>query len=185
MDGAMPLLTHPRRLLAVWMVLLLAAAPSWSAAAQEARGSAIEIERAWTRATGPTAQTAVAYVAVRNRGAAPDRLVSASSPEARAVEMHETTMEGGVMRMRPVEGGIVVPPGGLVRLEPDGGGVHLMLVGPTRAFARGERVPLTLTFERAGGVQVEMTVEAAGARRPAAEGGHGHGEHTPGSRPRG
>jgi periplasmic copper chaperone A len=156
--------TRPSRRPLVSAALLLTAAPFWPTASQEAR--------AGTRATGPTAQTAVAYVAVGNGGTAPDRLVSASSPEARAVEMHETTMESGV----------AVPPGGVVRLEPDGG-VHLMLVGPTRAFARGERVPLTLTFERAGDVRVEMTVEAAGARRPAA--GGGHGDHAPGGRPEG
>jgi copper(I)-binding protein len=103
--------------------LLLALAPTLPAVAQEPRDG-IEVERAWTRATGPTARTAVAYVALRNRGTAPDRLVSASSPEARAVEMHETTMEGGVMRMRPIEGGVAVPPRVVVRLEPDGGGVH-------------------------------------------------------------
>ncbi|WP_431269255.1 copper chaperone PCu(A)C [Dankookia sp. P2] len=173
-----------RRLLLAVAALLPILAPLRPSAAQQPSGSVIEVERAWTRATGPTAQTAIAYVALRNRGAAPDRLLSASSPDARAVEMHETTMEGGVMRMRPVEGGVAVPPGGIVRLEPDGGGVHLMLVGPTHPFARGERVPLTLTFERAGDVRVEMTVEAAGARRPAAAGG-GHGDHAPGGRPEG
>ncbi|MCO6416133.1 copper chaperone PCu(A)C [Siccirubricoccus sp. KC 17139] len=175
-----------RRIATVALLVALASAPPLPAASQPPGGSTIEVERAWTRSTGPTAQTAVAYVAIRNRGTAPDRLVSASSPEARVVEMHETTMEGGVMRMRPVQGGVAVPPGGVVRLEPDGGGVHLMLVGPRHAFGRGERVPLTLTFERAGNVSVEMTVEAAGARRPAAEhGGHGHGDHTRDARPGG
>jgi copper(I)-binding protein len=125
-------------------------------------------------------------VAIQNRGAAPDRLLSASSPDARAVELHETPMDGGVMRMRPVQGGVAVPPGGIARLEPDGGGVHLMLVGPKHAFGRGERVPLTLTVARAGDGRVEMTVEAAGARRPAAEdSGHGHGDHAPSIRPGG
>jgi periplasmic copper chaperone A len=60
-----------------------------------------------------------------------------------------------------------------------------MLIGPRHAFGLGERVPLVLTFEHAREVQVEMTVEAAGARRPAAESGHGHGDHAPGARPGG
>ncbi|NOG73633.1 copper chaperone PCu(A)C [Roseicella sp. DB1501] len=173
-----------RRLLLATAVLLPILAVLRPAAAQQPSGPAIEVERAWTRATGPSAQTAVAYLAIRNRGTAPDRLVSAASPDARVVEMHETTMEGGVMRMRPVQDGVAIPPGGVVRLEPDGGGVHLMLVGPRHAFARGDRVSLTLTFERAGDLRVEMAVEAAGARRPAAGGG-GHGEHMPGGRPGG
>lgn len=88
------------------------------------------------------------------------------------------------MRMRPVEGGVAIPPGAVVRLEPDGGGTHLMLVGLTHPFARGERVPPMLTFARAGDVRVEMTAEAAGARRPAVAGG-GHGDHAPGDRPGG
>ena len=174
-----------RRGLLAPATLLLALASIWPAASQEKRGE-IEIERAWTRATGPTAQTAAAYVAIRNRGRVPDRLISAASPEVRAVELHDTTMDEGIMRMRPVQGGVVIPPGGNLRIEPDGGGKHLMLVGPKHAFGRGERVPLILTFERAGDVRVEMTVEAAGARRPAAEGGgHGHGDHAPGTRPGG
>jgi periplasmic copper chaperone A len=168
-----------RRLPATAALLLAAALVQFRpAAAQEARAGAIEVERAWTRATGQTAQTAVAYLAIRNRGAAPDRLVSASSPEARGVELHDTTMEDGIMRMRPVQGGVTIPPGGSLRIEPDGGGTHLMLVGPRRAFARGERVPVVLTFERAGDVRVEMMVEAAGARRPATQ-DHHHGSHTP------
>jgi periplasmic copper chaperone A len=94
------------------------------------------------------------YLAIRNRGAAPDRLLSASSPEARVVGMHETSMEGG--------------------------GAHLMLAGPKRAFGWGEHVPLMPTFEHAGEVRVEMTVEAAEARCPAT--GSGHGDHTPPAR---
>lgn len=176
---------NPRFLPMNAVLVALATATLFSpAVAQEGRDGPIEVERAWTRATGPTARTAVAYVAIRNHGAAPDRMLSAASTKAHAVELHETTMEGGVMRMRPVESDVTVPPGGIVRLEPDGGGVHLMLVGPTHSFDRGERVPLTLTFERAGDVRVEMTVEAAGARRPTAAGG-GHGDHAPGGRPGG
>lgn len=159
------------------LLLILSSTPSLLVTAQQPPGTLVEVERAWTRATGASAQTAVAYMAIRNRGTLPDRLVSAFSAEARAVELHETAMEHGVMRMRPIQGGVTLPPGELVRLEPDGGGMHLMLVGPTRAFARGERVPLTLRFERAGDVGVEMSVEAAGARRPAADGGHGYGTH--------
>ncbi|MGG5810536.1 copper chaperone PCu(A)C [Falsiroseomonas sp. CW058] len=125
----------------------------------------VAVSAAWTRAVGATAPTAAGYMTLRNRGAAPDRLVAAETPAARSVEIHEQRMEEGVMRMRPLPDGVPLPPGETVTLGP--GGTHLMLVGPTRALARGERVPLTLRFERAGEVRVELSVEAAGARRPA------------------
>jgi copper(I)-binding protein len=107
---------------------------------------------------------------LRNRGTSPDRLVGAETLAARAVEIHEQRMEDGVMRMRPLPGGVALPPGEAVTLGP--GGLHLMLIGPTRAFARGQRVPLTLRFERAGEVAVELAVEAAGARAPSGHAGH-------------
>jgi copper(I)-binding protein len=141
--------------------LALAAAVS----AASAQPGDIAVSQAWTRAVGATAPTAAGYMTLRNRGAAPDRLVGAETPAARSVEIHEQRMEDGVMRMRPMPGGIALPPGETVTLGPSG--THLMLVGPTRALTRGERVPLTLRFERAGEVQVELSVEAAGARQPA------------------
>lgn len=146
--------------------LVLAGATSGASA----QPSDIAVSQAWTRAAGATAPTAAGYMTLRNRGASPDRLVGAETPAARAVEIHEQRMEDGVMRMRPLPGGIALPPGETVTLGP--GGLHLMLVGPTRAFARGERVPLTLRFERAGEVAVELAVEAAGARRPSGHAGH-------------
>lgn len=133
--------------------------------AASAQSGDVAVSEAWTRAVGATAPTAAGYMTLRNRGASPDRLVGAETPAARSVEIHEQRMEEGVMRMRPLPGGITLPPGEAVTLGP--GGMHLMLVGPTRALARGERVPLTLRFERAGEIQVELSVEAAGARQPA------------------
>ncbi|MBX6374695.1 MAG: copper chaperone PCu(A)C [Acetobacteraceae bacterium] len=124
----------------------------------------VTASQVWTRAVGATAPTAAGYMTLRNHGTVADRLVGAETPAARSVEIHEQRMDDGVMRMRPLPDGILIPPGETATLGP--GGVHLMLVGPTRALARGERVPLTLRFERAGEVRVELTVEAAGARQP-------------------
>lgn len=129
-----------------------------------AQPSDIAVSNAWTRAVGAMASTAAGYMTLRNRGSTPDRLVGADTPVARSVEIHAQRMEDGVMRMRPLPGGIPLPPGETVTLGP--GGTHLMLVGPTRAYARGERVSLTLRFEHAGEVRVELSVEAAGARQP-------------------
>jgi copper(I)-binding protein len=102
---------------------------------------------------------------LKNNGSAPDRLISATSPAARVVELHTHIREGDVMRMRPVAD-IPIPPGQTVHLRP--GGLHIMLIGLTEPLRQGATVPLTLRFERAGEVQVTLSVESAGAR------GHAH-----------
>lgn len=144
----------------------LAAAP---ALAHDFAAGDLHIDHPWTRAVAANAPTAAGYMVIRNTGTAADRLVGAETPSAAAVEPHETTLTDNIMRMRPVTGGIAIPPGGEVRLAP--GGVHLMLMSPRGGFAQGGRVPITLVFERAGRVSVELAVEARGARA----GGHaGH-----------
>jgi copper(I)-binding protein len=139
------------------------------ARAQETSAGALRIASPWTRAAGAGA-TGVGYMAIRNTGSAPDRLVSARSTAARAVELHTHIRDGDVMRMRPVTA-IDLPAGQEVRLQPSG--LHLMLIGLTAALRQGERVPVTLVFERAGEVEVQLSVESAGARGPGG-GGHRH-----------
>ena len=138
----------------------LAAAP---AAAQEARAGDLAVQRPWARAAGQGA-TGAGFLSISNRGAAADRLLSASSPMARAMELHSMVRDGDVMRMRPVDA-IDVPGGQTVTLRP--GGLHLMLIGLSQPLRQGETVPVTLRFERAGEVQVALPVQAAGAREPA------------------
>jgi copper(I)-binding protein len=132
------------------------------AAAHDYRAGDIVIGHPWTRAIGAPAPTAAGYMSLRNAGTAPDRLVAASSPQARSIEIHEMTMTDGVMRMRPLAGGLAIPPGGTAWLRP--GGTHLMLVSPAGPFVQGERVPVTLRFEQAGEVTVDLEIAAAGAR---------------------
>lgn len=139
------------------------------ATAHDYRAGDIAIGHPWSRATIANAPTAVGYMTLRNEGTAPDQFLSASNPMARAVELHETSVADGIMRMRPLPSGVTIPPGATVRLEP--GGVHLMLLVPNVPFARGTRVPLTLRFERAGEVTIELVVEATGSR---AEDHQGH-----------
>ena len=141
----------------------LAALP---AAAHDYRAGEIAISHPWSRAASANANGA-GFMTLRNTGAQADRLLSAASPAARVVELHTHVREGDVMRMRPVVD-IPVPAGETVELRP--GGLHVMLIGLTGPLQQGSRVPLTLRFERAGEVQVELTVEAAGARGM----GHGH-----------
>jgi periplasmic copper chaperone A len=145
---------------------LAAALPiAFPASAHDYRAGDIAIGHPWSRAIGAAAPTAAGYMSLRNAGTEPDRLVAATSPRARSVEIHEMTMTDGVMRMRPLAGGIALPAGGTVWLRP--GGLHLMLIGPAGPFAQGENVTVTLRFERAGEVTVDLEVAAAGARHTA------------------
>ncbi len=130
----------------------------------------INISLPFTRATLPNAPVGGGFLTIENTGAEADRLVSATSPVAGDVQLHEMAMEGDVMKMRHLESGIEIPAGATVVLEP--GGLHIMFMGLKQAFVEGETVPVTLTFEKAGSVDIELPVEAAAADAPA--GGHGH-----------
>ena len=96
------------------------------------------------------------FVTIVNGGAADDRLVSVASPAADHVEIHEMTMENDVMKMRPLKDGVPVAAGATVELTP--GGLHLMFMGVKTPFHEGDSVPVTLTFEKAGAVEVTFPV---------------------------
>ena len=144
----------------VFLALALCVASLAAAAPALAEGS-IRIASPWVRPNPPGAPTAAGYAAISNVGHTSDRLVAASSPDARSVEVHQMIMVGSVMQMRPVAGGLLIGPGQTVTLAP--GGYHLMLIGPTQAFRVGEVVPITLTFQHAGTVRVRFQVENAPA----------------------
>lgn len=143
-------------------VLVLAAAllatPAW---ARDYTLGALKIGHPWARATAPTAPTGGGYLTITNTGTAPDKLVSVSSPAAKTIEVHEMKMEGNVMRMRELPGALEIAPGATVTLAP--GGFHLMMMGLKAPLKQGEKVPLTLSFEKAGKIDVELDVEAMGA----------------------
>jgi copper(I)-binding protein len=115
----------------------------------------IEIENARTRATPPGAKIAAGYMTIRNKSPSPDHLLSAASPLAARVETHVHLHDGDVMRMRPVKG-YDIPAKGSLELAP--GGAHLMFVDIKRPFKEGEKIPVTLRFERAGEMRVMITV---------------------------
>lgn len=135
--------------------------------AHEFKAGSIEIGHPWSRATPGGASVAGGYLVLKNTGTAPDRLVAVASPAAGRVEIHEMAMKDGVMTMRPLPDGIVIPPGGTVELKP--GSFHLMLVGLKQPLKEGEMVDGTLTFEKAGSVPVQFKVQgiAAGAAKHA------------------
>ncbi len=144
-----------------------------------AHAADIILEKAWARASVGTSGASAAYVMVRNPGASPDRILAAAAPVAKRVELHTHIMEGGTAKMRQVDG-IDVPAGGMAMLEP--GGHHVMLMGLTTALIEGESFPLTLTFERAGPVTVDVPIQAPGAT---GHGGHKHGGHKHGGQKKG
>ncbi len=118
----------------------------------------VQIEKPWARATAPGAQVAGGYMLIRNQGVA-DRLVSASSPAAAKVELHVHINDGGVMKMREVPG-YDVPAKGSFELKP--GGAHLMFMNIRQPFREGEKVPVTLKFEKAGEVRAEFHIGRLG-----------------------
>jgi periplasmic copper chaperone A len=134
------------------------------ASAQDYRVGTLEIGQPWTRATPPTAPTAGGFLTVTNKGATPDKLISAKSPAADMVQIHTMKMEGNIMRMREQDGGVEIAPGATVALAP--GHLHLMMMGLKVPFKQGEKVPVTLVFEKAGSIDVELAVMAMGASAP-------------------
>jgi periplasmic copper chaperone A len=133
-----------------------------ASAADKTRVGDITIQEPWARASLGNAPNSAAYMILQTTGAAPDRLIGGSTPVATKVELHTHVMEGGVAKMRPVAA-IEVAPGPPTVLEP--GGMHLMLRGLTQKLEAGATLPLTLVFEHAGEVTLEVPIEglAAGA----------------------
>jgi len=141
--------------------------------AEEVKAGDLVISQAWSRATPGGAKIAGGYLTIENRGATPDRLISGSGDVAGRVEVHEMAMNNGVMTMRPLEKGLAIEPGKTVKLAP--GGYHLMLMDLKGPFKQGDKVPLTLEFEKAGKVTLSLDVQGVGASAPAGmdhSGGH-------------
>ncbi|CAN7614566.1 copper chaperone PCu(A)C [Bosea sp. LjRoot90] len=133
--------------------------------AQDYTAGPLKIEQPWTRATPAGAKVAGGYVAVTNTGATPDRLLGGSSEIAGKVEIHEMAVNNGVMTMRGLPDGVELKPGAKTELKP--GGYHIMFMDLKRQLKEGETVKGTLTFEKAGPVPVEFSVQSVGARAPA------------------
>lgn len=163
------------RLAPVLAALLLSALPALAQhttdaaaapiAAMVVTAGDIEISGAFSRATLPKAPVAGGYLTLINKGTADDRLVSASSPVAGVAQLHEMKMDGDVMKMGELADGIPVPAGQTVTLAP--GGLHIMLMDLKQALVEGSTFPLTLTFEKAGAITIEVLVGGVGASAPA------------------
>lgn len=127
-----------------------------SAHAQDYVVGNIEIHDPHIRATPPKASVAGGYMTIRNGGSEPDRLVGGSADFAEKVEIHEMKMEGDVMKMREIEGGVEIPPGGEIVLKP--GGFHMMFTGLDEQLVAGETRSASLQFEHAGTIALEFEV---------------------------
>lgn len=144
------------------------------AAAAPALAADIRITDAWCPPTPPGAPTAGGYLTIQDLGSRPDRLMGGSSPVAARVQVHSMTMQGQIMRMRAVTGGLAIAGSGTTDIQP-GSGLHLMLIGLKRPLKLGEHVPVTLQFAKAGQVSADFVVRPEGApvaAKPAA--GHDH-----------
>lgn len=133
------------------------------AVAHEYTVGSLHIGHPWSRATPKGAVIGAGYLKITNNGTAPDRLLGGSSEAAKSFELHVMSMENGVMKMRPVEGGIEIKPGETVEFKPES--YHAMFVGLKEPLVQGHRVKATLDFEKAGKVAVEFVVESIGARQ--------------------
>lgn len=130
-------------------------------AAQDYKLGSLEITTPWTRATAPTARTGGGFMTITNKGTTVDRLVSARSTVSDKVEIHEMQMDGSVMRMRELAKGLDIPPGATVMLKP--GSYHIMFMELKAPLGKDAKVPVTLVFEKAGSLDVQLDVQAMGA----------------------
>jgi copper(I)-binding protein len=152
--------------LAFLFVLMLA----HPAPAHSFDAGSLHIGHPWSRVVPQGSKVAAGYLKITNNGTEADRLVSVASPIAEKAEIHEMKVDAnGVMTMRPLADGIEIAPGAEIELKP--GSFHLMFIGLVTPPVEGVKFKGTLTFEKAGTVEVEFAVEPMGA------GGGDHGSH--------
>jgi periplasmic copper chaperone A len=155
-------------LAAITCAALLASFQRTPARAEDVKAGDLVITQGWSRATPGGAKTGGGFLIIENKGSAPDKLIGASADVAGKVEVHEMAMNDGVMKMRPVEGGLTIDPGKTVKLAP--GGYHLMIMDLKNPLKQGDKLPLTLQFEKAGKVAVTLDVQGVGAKGPGGSG---------------
>jgi periplasmic copper chaperone A len=149
---------------AVACAVLLASVFAASARAEEIKAGDLVITQAWSRATPGGAKVAGGYLTIENKGSVADRLIGGSADVAEKVQVHEMGMNNGVMTMRQLGQGLTIEPGKTVKLAP--GGYHLMLLDLKNPLKQGDKLPVTLEFEKAGKVRLSLDVQGVGAQGP-------------------
>lgn len=152
-----------------WLLISLVCVFSLPALAAEP--GAIQLEEPWARESPPAVKNGAAYMTLVNTGAEADRLLSASGEVAETIELHTHLVENNVMKMRKVDA-IEVAPGEPTALKP--GGLHIMLIGLKKPLAAGQTFPLTLKFDKAGEIPVQVLVRGKDAATMPSDGGHVH-----------
>jgi hypothetical protein len=150
--------SHMSRKLFCILIAVFLAGPAF---AHDYTAGSLKIGHPWARATPKGAPVGGGYLSVTNSGTEPDRLVGGSTPISRKFEVHQMSMDHGVMKMRPLGNGLEIPPGKTITLSP--GGLHVMFVDLNQPLKQGDKIPATLEFAKAGKVQVEFAVEGMGA----------------------
>ena len=153
----------------VYLIAAMLAFTIGSASAHEYKIGSLDIGHPWTRATPKGATVAGGYLKITNKGQTADRLTAAMFTGAGKVEIHEMAMSGTTARMRELKSGLEIKPGETVELKP--GSFHIMFMGLKQPLEKDQRIKGSLTFEKAGSVEVEFVVEAAGVP---SSGGHKH-----------
>lgn len=156
----------------IGLLLLATALGAAALSAHNFRAGSIAINHPWTRETAAGQADGGGFMKLTNNGRSPDKLMSATSPASREVQLHNMTMVGGVMRMRQVTGGIALPAGKVVELKP--GSYHIMFIGLKKPLTKGSKVPVTLKFQHAGKVNVQFAVRAITLTGPQEEPHGGH-----------
>ncbi|HET7885102.1 MAG TPA: copper chaperone PCu(A)C [Bradyrhizobium sp.] len=165
-----------RKIIATAFGLVLIAGLAATARADEVKAGDLVISQAWSRATPNGAKIGAGYLTIENKGTTADKLIGVTGDVSPKIELHEMSMSNGVMKMRPVDGGLSIDPGKTVKLAPNG--YHLMIMDLKGPLKQGDKLPLTLQFEKAGKVAVTLDVQGVGAQGPG--GGHDMMKMSPG-----
>jgi copper(I)-binding protein len=153
------------RLIAVFAAVVSIASAVLPAHAGDTKLGDLTISQPWSRATPPGAKTGGGYLTITNAGKVPDRLVSVTASDvSNNVQLHEMGVADGVMTMRPLPDGVIVPAMGKVEFKP--GGYHVMFMDLKSPLKKGDHIKATLTFEHAGHVDVDFDVGGIGQTAP-------------------
>ena len=140
----------------VMVSLAIAGAAASAALAQEYQAGPLKIEHVWARPSIADIANGSVYMMLSNGGDAADRLLAVRTDVASDVMLHESRMEGNVIKMVPLEKGVEVPAHGSAELKPLG--MHVMLMGLRQPLKEGDTFPLTLVFEKQGEVPIKVNV---------------------------
>ena len=152
---------------------VLALSLTMPASAEVVTIGTLKISAPWARATPKGAGVGGGYLTITNTGTAPDRLIGGATEISSRFELHEMSMDNGVMKMRELAQGLEIKPGQKVELKP--GGYHVMFMGLKEQLMQGQTIKATLQFEKAGKVDVNFAIEGVGAQSPGNAGGHSGG----------